>query len=234
LKPKPAKRARLKACSFVEGLSDNHFAKLTKCVSCDIRWTTRKTVNQKKKHILSCAKKRGLAADTIRIAVLKENNNVKAAALKDAAEKEEEIRAKEASSSTLLEVTVNAAATKKRARHRPRGTVKSVALTRGAILKRAKNVLACTSQVTEGQSALLMDTEKDDDTHPPSTQQFGQSALANRCASEEGLFAAASINPGSKRVHQPGKEKSSQPYFEASSTEPSSRETSVSDTLVNS
>lgn len=219
-KPKPAKRSRLKACSFVEGLPDNQFAKLTKCVSCDTRWTTRKTVNQKKKHIQSCAKKRGLTAETIRIAVLNDIKNAKAAALRDA----EKVRAKGESSSTLLEVTVNAA---KRARRPPRGTVKSVASTRGAISKRAKGVLACTPQITEDQSALLMGA--DDDTRLPSTQQFGQSTLANRYAPEGGLFAAASINFDSKCMCQPEKGE----YFEASSTESTescSRETSVSDT----
>ena len=166
---------------FIDGLSEKHLAKLTKCVSCDTPWTMRKGAVQKMKHIRSCAQRMGFNSETIRVAVLKEMENT---AIKKAAKKEQ--TTSQSPEVTLLENTVNTLTTGKKSRRRAQETVKSVTVTRDAILYRAMEILA------EGGGKMGI---QDEEVLIPSTQQFGQSALKQRCLSSKGhLFAEASMD----------------------------------------
>ncbi|KAF8351331.1 hypothetical protein F5887DRAFT_936978, partial [Amanita rubescens] len=171
LEPKTKPKKRIRANFFEDDLPSDHVAKLTKCVSCDAQWTTRKSASQKTKHIQSCARKKGFTSDTIRVALLKEVERMKAN-----------------TENTLLENTVNAVAMGKKARHRAKKTVESIAVTRDIILDRAKQILAS-----------RMPSIGDDDEFPmPSTQPFGQSALEERCLSKTKLFTEASTESPSR------------------------------------
>ncbi|KAM6495765.1 hypothetical protein JOM56_008471 [Amanita muscaria] len=215
-KPNTAKVRPHKAHWLVDGVSDNHFAKLTKCVSCDARWTTRKTVVQKMKHIKSCAKKNGLTAETIRVAVLREITITRAAVAIGSIEKEEgKSCGSEAAPTTLLKNTVDAVVAGKRARRRLPKSVQCVTQTRGLILERAKDVLLRSAQVTECSDLSQMDTADDDNGQLPSTQLFGQSTLACGRVSKSDLFAAASIDVATKSECQLESENSESSFSEA-------------------
>ncbi len=185
LEPKTKPKKRIRANLFEDDLPSDHVAKLTKCVSCDAQWTTRKSASQKTKHIQSCARKKGFTPDTIRVALLKEVERMKANTVNRSERKDKEPRPSE---NTLLENTVNAVAMGKKARHRAKKTVESIAVTRNIILDRAKQVLA-------SRTPPIGD---DDEPPMPSTQPFGQSALEERCLSKTNLFTEASTESPSR------------------------------------
>lgn len=186
LEPKSKKRNR--ANCFVDDLPSDHVAKLTKCVSCDARWTTRKSASQKTKHIQSCARKKGFTPDTIRIALSKEVENVKANSRNKSGRKDKET---DPSENTLLENTVKAGDKGKKTRHRAQKTVESIIVTRNSILDRAKQILRYDTQPTGDNG----DTDVHDDERPmPSTQPFGRSALEEQCLFKTKLFTEASVD----------------------------------------
>ena len=74
LPAKPTGRA-INSHRFADDFSDADLAKLSKCVCCDLAWTTRKSVAQKMFHILSCARKHSLKDDTIKILMHREVEN---------------------------------------------------------------------------------------------------------------------------------------------------------------
>jgi len=185
LEPKTKPKKRIRANFFEDDLPSDHVAKLTKCVSCDAQWTTRKSASQKTKHIQSCARKKGFTSDTIRVALLNEVERMKANTVNRSGRKDKEPCPSE---NTLLENTVNAVAMGKKARHRAKKTVESIAVTRDIILDRAKQIL--TSRTP---------SIGDDDEFPmPSTQPFGQSALGEGCLSKTKLFTEASTKSPSR------------------------------------
>lgn len=180
-KPKKRNRANL----FEDDLPSDHVAKLTKCVSCDAQWTTRKSASQKAKHIQSCARKKGFTSDTIRVALLNEVERMKANTVNRSGDKDKEPCRSE---NTLLENTVNAVAMRKKTRHRTKKTVESIAVTRDIILDRAKQILESRTQSIGDDEELPM----------PSTQPFGQSALEERSLSKTKLFTEASTESPSR------------------------------------
>jgi hypothetical protein len=70
----PKKRATRRPDTFpcLTALSDARLAKLSRCVSCELKWTTRKTVVEKVKHVSTCAKKHGLEDATLSALIEKE------------------------------------------------------------------------------------------------------------------------------------------------------------------
>jgi hypothetical protein len=63
----PTKERSKRAFAFpcLSTFSDTRLAKLSRCVSCELTWTTRKTVVEKVKHISTCAKKQNLEDATL-------------------------------------------------------------------------------------------------------------------------------------------------------------------------
>ncbi|KAF8745947.1 hypothetical protein AX14_004244 [Amanita brunnescens Koide BX004] len=184
VEPKFKKRNR--ANLFVDDLPSDHVAKLTKCVSCDARWTTRKSASQKKKHIQSCARKKGFTPYTIQVALCKEVESVKAMNKSGRKDKEPD-----PSENTLLENTVNAAAKGKKTRHRTKKTVESITITRNSILDRAKQILAYPTQPAGDDGG----TDVHDEELPmASTQPFGRSDLEEQYLSVTKLFTEASAD----------------------------------------
>ncbi|KAK2466319.1 hypothetical protein APHAL10511_001961 [Amanita phalloides] len=180
---KTKKRSRMNIA--LDDSSSNYLAKLTKCVSCNAEWTTKKTATQKMNHIRSCARKKEFTRETLRIALLKEMENIKAMATDETVGEGSDLP-----ENTLLDNMVNAMSTRKRT-YRARETVESIAVTRGAILDRAKQILACNAQVTE--ESKKMDT-RDVGSCPLSTQKFNSSALKALCQPKAKLFAEASAD----------------------------------------
>ncbi|KAG6833897.1 hypothetical protein H0H87_007908 [Tephrocybe sp. NHM501043] len=163
--------------------SDSEIGRVLKCVSCDIRWTARKTAAQKMLHIQSCARKTHLTAETVQVLLRKEIDSYKADTLPHKGKGNEVAPDPQ----TFLEDVVAEAAPRKKPRKKgdleTQETVRTVFQTRDIILDRARAVIGSLS--TSGHDIIQEpvtriqagDTSRDSATLP-STQAFGQSALA--------------------------------------------------------
>ena len=140
------------------GFTSKQLSQISKCVSCEMSWTTRKTSAQKVIHFKSCAKKKRLQEDTVRVLLARELD-------KAVSEKENENTRKKqgADARTLLDAVVNRKLDQKGSKKiviAP--TIKTVGETRDSILDKARSLL---SNPVDSLACL------------PSTQSFGASAL---------------------------------------------------------
>ncbi|KAF7301790.1 hypothetical protein MIND_00744700 [Mycena indigotica] len=167
----PAKPAARRSRKHLEEISDNDLNKLSKCVSCSIPWTTRKTAAQKMIHIRSCAKKSGMTDETVVFLVRKEIENSPATGGKGNA-------APLTGPSTLLEEVVRDAGPKRKGK-RPLvvDVLKPVSETRNNILDRARNLLTETDDPPT-QAAVI----------PPTTPSLGASRLGRKQQGKVALF----------------------------------------------
>ena len=173
---------------FSADFSDAELAKLDKCVSCNVRWTMRKTAAQKIKHVQSCAKKHSFNDETIRFLIRKDIESVMGDVSRTTDKKgkgKASVRSVQSPTpKTFYEHVVTDAAPKKKGRRVEAGeTVRSVASTRNAILGRARVVLD--SIPSESRTELGSDLpvylptcSAGNGLPMPSTQPFGKSALA--------------------------------------------------------
>lgn len=136
------------------------------CVSCEVRWTVKKSAAHKWSHITTCARKKGINPSTLQRLIEKEllkiqhvktnANDKKMADRSDSAD---------AVSQTYVEsVVAEAQPRRKQRRTETAGTLQPVGQTRTAILDRAK--------------ALLGEAVPCDAPEPEHTQAFGRSKLA--------------------------------------------------------
>jgi len=148
------------------------------CVSCEIRWTVRKSAAHKWSHITTCARKKGINPSTLQRLFQKEllkiqhvkTNDKKAADRSDSAD---------AVSQTYMEsVVAEAQPRRKQRRTETAGTLQPVGQTRTAILDRAK--------------ALLGEVVLCDAPEPERTQAFGRSKLATGHLQAEDVDPAVS------------------------------------------
>ncbi|KAI0650677.1 hypothetical protein C8Q79DRAFT_1006915 [Trametes meyenii] len=172
-KPKPVASHR-----FGNEFPDVQLARILKCVSCDLAWTTRKTVPQKMKHIQTCAKKNGLSDDTIRILLRKELDSLPPVASSSKSKSATPAPPSTPVPETLLEEVLKDVNKKKPGR-RPQvlQTVKSVAETRETILDKARSLLG-----DGAGSSAPRDSAGTPAAHnieaPPATQAFSRSHVA--------------------------------------------------------
>nr|GAT59973.1 predicted protein [Mycena chlorophos] len=160
---KPAPRRSRKKLN--EDISENDLKKLSKCVSCEMPWTTRKTAAQKLVHIRSCAKKTGITHETLVFLVRKEVENSPSAKGKEPA-----------GPSTLLEEVVRDAGPKRKAKRRaPIDILKNTSETRVNILDRARSLLHAQGDAPRTQAVV-----PDPSAAPPATQTFGVSRLGQQ------------------------------------------------------
>ena len=142
----PPKRKAATKHQFSPDFSNAELAKLTKCVSCNAQWTTRKTPAQKIKHIQSCAKKLSFTDETICLLIRREIDGAVGDADKVSDKKGKgkasAPRAQSPVPKTVYEHVVTDAAPRKKGRRAEVGeSVRSVTTTRNAILDRARAVL---------------------------------------------------------------------------------------------
>ncbi|KAG6880367.1 hypothetical protein C0992_007778 [Termitomyces sp. T32_za158] len=178
---------------FAAHFSDSNLKKVMKCVSCDISWTTRKGVTQKMIHIQSCAKKKGLTDETVQVLLRKEIESYVA----DSASHRSKETGESVDPQTLFEGVVAETAPKKKARRKEvLETVKTISRTRDTILERARAIIMTTSSSghNDGQDSSLhtqilgASGSHDNNTLPPPTQAFGNSALAQARQTTRKLF----------------------------------------------
>ena len=160
-------------------------AGLRKCVSCNIPWTTRKSVAQKVIHIQSCAKKKGLTETTLKILLIQQLENAPntqgKGKAKDVADEVEP------APKTYLEGVLEEAGTKKRKkRAEVVSTVQSLSQTSNAIRDRARLLFSNPQSLQPLQATQAFGPSKlgaalrhpSIDSEPPQTQAFGENDLA--------------------------------------------------------
>ncbi|KAF4620008.1 hypothetical protein D9613_005348 [Agrocybe pediades] len=179
-KPRPAPSSR-PPLEF----SDSDLNKITRCVSCDKGWTTRKSPTLKMSHIRTCAKKRGLQEETLRLLVKQQVTNYQSEPKKDEKGKQTEKSPEYTGAvkpNTFLEHVLGDAVPKKKSkRQRPKITLAGVSSTREAILARAQSILNSSTLHPPNVEGFNQDSPLDEgQTFFASTQPFGQSSLSSR------------------------------------------------------
>ncbi|EJD01399.1 uncharacterized protein FOMMEDRAFT_30101 [Fomitiporia mediterranea MF3/22] len=157
--------------------SENQLKTLVKCVSCDLKWTTRKSTAHKVTHMRTCAKKSRLTEETMKILISRETSVAPPKVKKPRPIKD---RPSERPQRTYLEDII-----KEDGIQRPRkrqkeltGSVRGVVESRTGIVERANLILnkPSSSRSTTDDCMRLQPPPQP----PPSTQTFAQSTLASR------------------------------------------------------
>ncbi|KAH9843864.1 uncharacterized protein C8Q71DRAFT_852387 [Rhodofomes roseus] len=183
----PIRRAKSKPkTDFTEEFAEADLARLLKCVSCELKWTVRKSVTQKLKHIQACAKKKALADSTVAFLL-----RCELAVSPPLPEKSGDAAEKAKEPGTLMETWTDGTNKKRTKRRAVPETVRDLADTRGQILDRARALLA--EREARSDDRVEQDDERPQSEEedagaqiPPPTQAFGESALArNRRVHEE-------------------------------------------------
>ncbi|KAG6906996.1 hypothetical protein DXG01_011013 [Tephrocybe rancida] len=191
---RPVKRSTHR---FAEFFSDYELGRVMKCVSCDMRWTVQKTVSQKMIHIQSCAMKKALSDETIRVLLRKEIDScVEDAAPHKGKGKGQKLRRTTTGPETFVQRVLAGATPRNMAHHLiVQETVKPVSQTRHLILDRARAVMGSTSI-----SDHTIDREPTSHTEDigvldlgsaalSPTQAFGHSALVQARRTTIGQFS---------------------------------------------
>ena len=186
----PVERRRTERAAthrFTTDFSDKELSRILRCIACDLAWTARKSVEQKMKHIQSCAKKHGLTDDTVRSLLRNELNSLPAVSTSKSNSSVEPTTPP--APDTLLEGALKDGQKKKGRRPQVLQTVKSVTETRSDILDKARVLLedtrsralaATPSRAAKSSLAARVGTEV-----LPSTQAFSTSSVAERNALPE-------------------------------------------------
>ena len=185
------------------GLSLSDLAKISRCVCCDISWTTRKTGHQKVAHMKNCARKHAFDEETMQILLQTEIRNF----IPVSKGKARAVSMEPASMKTFLEdVLVNAAPKQKAKRQQPESRILNVSQTRVTVLARAQEILASSSNHGDNSRRELAHPSfgqygnVDGSTMIPSTHDFGQSSLARIYGSTSRKMFTATYSP-SPPVH---------------------------------
>lgn len=173
-----------KARSSVQKLaSDSDVTKhnigpLLGCVSCEIRWTVKKSAAHKWSHITTCARKKGISPSTLQRLIQKEILKLQHVKTNDKKTADRSDSADTVSQTYVESVVAEGQPRRKQRRTETAGTLQPVGRTRTAILDRAKALL--------GEAVLC------DATEPERTQAFGRSKLATGHLQAEDVDPAVS------------------------------------------
>lgn len=184
------------------GPSDAQLSNIFKCVCCGWQWTTKKTARQKKVHMEQCAKKKGIADDTLLFLVNKETSTPSLQTTSPSVENGAEVPGE---NTTLMGDIVATEAGKKGRQKEVISTVRSLPETRTSILGRARDILSRTgmSNVCDDRLCTIVDVIQP-------TQQFGTSVLGRRNTGT--LVYSKEEAPPIAYVEPPG---STQPFSES-------------------
>ncbi|KIJ56715.1 hypothetical protein M422DRAFT_773488 [Sphaerobolus stellatus SS14] len=146
---KPNKQSRVTPLpSFASDFTTEELTAVTKCVVCDLAWTTRKTVPLKMTHMKSCAKKNGWSEQTVKV---KLTMLIEARSTTPAGTANKPVTPK--APPTLLENVIDETAPKRRkkAKEITMTTVADPTQAHNAILERAKVLFGDPIQVMENR-----------------------------------------------------------------------------------
>ncbi|KAJ7507961.1 hypothetical protein B0H11DRAFT_2218755 [Mycena galericulata] len=194
---------------FAGDFSDAQLKRISKCVSCDLAWTARKTGEQKLVHIRACVKKTGLTDETVRILIRKELDNLTA---EGPSKGKGKALPPPTIPTTLLEDLVRDAAPKRKGKRKETvDALKTVSETRENIADRARMILGPPS---EGENHTVYTQVFAAATLTPAhelnpTQAFGPSRLAQRQGNKPSLLGEDSDgeieSPPATQVFAPSK-----------------------------
>ncbi|PPQ99081.1 hypothetical protein CVT24_003641 [Panaeolus cyanescens] len=171
----------------------NDLDNVISCVSCDVKWTTRKTSAQKLTHIRTCAKLHGLEISTIKILIQKQTGATSKTTGKRA---QLDHRGSPESSTTLFENVVPGVQTHKRNHQKAvRTLLSSPTSGRDAILSRAQEVLQNSDTLSYNLTQAAphkierRPDNQDDDPANSDALEFGQSLLGQQLSSGSGIIS---------------------------------------------
>ena len=199
-----------KSTTLAISLSD--LSKISRCVCCDLPWTTRKTNVQKMAHIRSCAKKKKFTDETVHILVQKQVDKfVPVSALKKVNEKELLPPALPSKNTYMEDILVTAAPRKKAKAKEFRSRVATITETRASTLNRAQGLFFAPNDVsnidplTDSVGSLSkFPIINEEDTLAPTSQPFGTSILGQlQGSSSKPLFSFSSPPPSPSRSLSP-------------------------------
>jgi hypothetical protein len=134
------------------------------CVSCEVRWTVKKSAAHKWSHITTCARRKGINPSTLQRLIEKELLKIQHVKTNDKKMADRSDSADPVFQTYVESVVAEAQPRRKQRRTETAGTLQPVGQTRSAILDRAK--------------ALLGEAVPCDAPEPEHTQAFGRSKLA--------------------------------------------------------
>jgi len=181
------------------GLSLSDLAKISRCVCCDISWTTRKTGHQKMAHMRNCSRKHAFDEETMQTLLQTEVRNF--IPVRKAVKKARPVSDEPASKKTFLEdVLVNAAPKQKAKRQQPETLLLNVSQTRVTVLARAQEILAsssnhCDNPRREVDQPSFEQAGGIDGSMSPSTHGFGKSSLARIYGPTSNKMFSATYSP---------------------------------------
>ncbi|KAL5488008.1 hypothetical protein ACEPAI_6116 [Sanghuangporus weigelae] len=167
-----SRQGSVKAAAFYLGFSERQLKLLSRCVSCDLKWTVRKSAANKVSHMRTCAKKARFTEETMDVLLSRE---IKAGFEKARKADTIDKRAEEPPPKTYLEHIVKENVVlrpTKRQKEFP-STVKAISESRDDIRNRAKTILG---RPSFGQTARHGEAVP----APSTTQTLGQSRLGSR------------------------------------------------------
>ncbi|KAI5123424.1 hypothetical protein M0805_006129 [Coniferiporia weirii] len=172
-----AKKRKGPSNNYYLDFTEDQLNCLRKCVSCDIKWTSRKTVAQKVSHIRSCAKKGRITDETLGalISRLVESESSTSESIKNPKTRKQAVStpARDLPPKTFLQDVIDEAEvqrTSKRKKQTP-DSVKNVTETRSDIINRAKLLI---------NHSAISSTASSEIPIPVATQAFGKSKLGTR------------------------------------------------------
>lgn len=210
---KPAKRKRPVTIPSISGITDLQLSRLDHCVSCELRWTARKSVPEKVKHVVTCARKKGFDNETIAAMVEKA---LRSTPVKPKETAQNLLKGDTSPAKTLLASVQADVVCKKRGRKAIiSNTVQDPSRLRPAILGRARDFLddrepALTSEgplryVATSRSMLDNPGPEVPVTSsmldPPLTQAFGKSRLAALRPTGTSILTASPPQASSTNPH---------------------------------
>ncbi|KAH9943382.1 uncharacterized protein BXZ73DRAFT_74348 [Epithele typhae] len=193
--PKIAIKRSAPTHRFTEDFSEKELSQVLTCVSCELKWTARKSVAQKMKHIQTCAKKHGLTDDTVRTLLRKEVSSHPPATVASSSKRTSREPAQDPAPTTLLEEAVKDAKKKRQGkRAQVVQTIESVTDTRDKILDKARLLLKDTHNIPSTSTRNTTSTWTHMDMElPPLTQMFSRSTVTSR--------TSAPVQPADTTLH---------------------------------
>lgn len=156
------------------GFSQNQISLLLACVSCDAKWTSRKSTPQKIVHMKGCAKNGRLTEETMTTLL---DRALAHASRTQSGKKAKRPFPEETTKTLLQDVVQGSGASKKSCKRKVDETIRRVTDTRDEILDRAR---------------AMLDGHNTEDQTPPATQHFSKSRVAPASAPPEQRLDTAS------------------------------------------
>jgi hypothetical protein len=171
---KPAKSRIAKNHALSDDLDDQILDRLLKCVSCDARWTVRKTAFQKVTHMMSCSKKAGIARATLKTMIIREVGSPPL---------EDRVKARVKPTATLYNTLVVKETKKVTRRPKATSTLLDVSSAQEGLVGRAQSVLRPRISGEEEEysirSQAIQGNPREEIGPTNCTQSFTRSALAD-------------------------------------------------------